>query len=190
MVMIAIAVMLVAAVAIVALPYFEPVRKLSGLLGKPADPAVEHLIAQREATYAAIKDLEFDRAMEKLSDADYKTMRSKYEAKAVSILQELDGLAARKASRIRSRVSTSDDPIEQKVKELRQGATFAASVNRGAGVCPQCGAPRSSGDAFCPKCGASFRGARCANCGTTIATGDKFCARCGAPVGSPASKAG
>jgi len=40
----------------------------------------------------AIKDLENDHAMGKLSDADYRTLRAKYETKAVAILQELDSL--------------------------------------------------------------------------------------------------
>jgi cytochrome c-type biogenesis protein CcmH/NrfG len=51
---------------------------------------VQELRAEKDTLLGAIKDLEFDLASGKLSNADYSTMRSKYEAQAIDILQELD----------------------------------------------------------------------------------------------------
>ncbi len=163
---IAIALMIVTSVAIVAWPFYSPVAESASAAGS-SNPMVENLVSQRDATYAAIKELEFDRAMGKLSDADYRGMRAKYETKAVAILQELDGL--KKAPLQRARSVESSDSIEQEVQRLRRTAQ-----------CPKCSTPHSASDAFCAKCGTPLRGIRCPKCGTRAATGDRFCARCGA----------
>ncbi len=163
---IAIALMIVISVAVVAWPFFSPATEVVGGPGI-SNPMVENLVSQRDATYAAIKELEFDRAMGKLSDADYRSMRAKYETKAVAILQELDGM--KKTQPPRALPVESADSIEQEVQRLRRGA-----------LCPKCGTPHSAGDAFCAKCGTTLRGIRCPKCGTRAATGDRFCARCGA----------
>jgi hypothetical protein len=163
---IAIALMIVAAVAIVAWPYFNPAADVDRL-PNGSDPALEHLVTQRDATYAAIKDLEFDHTMGKLSDGDYKGLRAKYEIKAVAILQELDGM--KRAQPRSARSAESADSIEQQVQRLRRGAK-----------CPQCGAPHAANDVFCAKCGTALRGIRCPKCGTRAAIGDMFCAGCGA----------
>lgn len=173
MVTIAIAVMIVAAMGIVAWPYLNDGRGLDPAFAKTADPALENLVIQRDATYAAIKDLEFDHAMGKLSDADYGSMRAKYETKAVGILQELDQF---KATQKRApQPGESDAEIERQVKVLRRGT---AAPTR----CPKCGTPYGPDDAFCAKCGESLRGVRCRTCGTRGAPDDRFCARCGAPI--------
>ncbi len=157
--------MIVAAVAIVAWPYFNLAAD-PGSLPDGSNPVLEHLVTQRDATYAAIKDLEFDHTMGKLSDADYKGMRAKYETKAVAILQELDGL--KKAQPRRAQSAESADSIEQEVQRLRRGAK-----------CPHCGTPHAENDVFCAKCGTTLRGIRCPKCGTRAAIGDMFCAQCG-----------
>lgn len=51
---------------------------------------VQELRAEKDALLGAIKDLEFDLASGKLSNEDYSAMRSKYEARAIAVLQELD----------------------------------------------------------------------------------------------------
>jgi cytochrome c-type biogenesis protein CcmH/NrfG len=53
--------------------------------------AVAHeLRAEKDTLLGAIKDLEFDLASGKLSNEDYGALRSKYEARAMVVLQELD----------------------------------------------------------------------------------------------------
>ncbi len=165
MVTIAIALMIVAAVAVVAYPYFAPQDpELSFTSG--GDPVTEQLVVQRDSTYAAIKDLEFDHAMGKLSNADYQMMRAKYEAKAVAILQELDNQTAARHPR-----AAGDETIEREVQQLRKSTR-----------CPQCKAQVAPSDVFCAKCGTSLRGPRCPACGTRTSVGDRFCARCGSAI--------
>ena len=175
MVTIAIAIMIVAVVAIVGWPYFSPSRETESMLAGKADLALENLTVQRDAAYSAIKDLEFDHTIGKLSDTDYKTMRAKYETKAVAVLQELDALSTTRTKR--TNLAGTDEGIEREVQQLRQRSMSGASLK-----CSKCGAAHAAEDAFCAKCGASLRGARCPTCGTRAALGDKFCARCGARI--------
>jgi len=51
---------------------------------------VQELRAEKDTILGAIKDLEFDLASGKLSNEDYSAMRSKYEARAIDIIQDLD----------------------------------------------------------------------------------------------------
>lgn len=148
MVMLATAIMIVAAFGIVAYPYFKTSRELDVSFASSTDPVVETLVVQRDATYAAIKDLEFDHAMSKLSDADYRSLRAKYEAKAVAILQELDSMAA--ARRRNPRMTLTDESIELQVHQLRGGASRAV-------VCGKCGVRAAPSDRFCAKCGAPIK---------------------------------
>jgi hypothetical protein len=171
MITIVIALMIVGAVAIVAYPLFKQSNQLDVTFAGTSDPVLEGLVSQRDAMYSAIKDLENDHAMGKLSDADYKSLRAKYEAKAVAILQELDNVVGSKPS---ARVARDDDAVEREIVRLRR--TAAAN---GLTKCPKCGTPCAAGDVFCAKCGASLRGVRCPSCGTRAAVGDKFCAKCG-----------
>jgi cytochrome c-type biogenesis protein CcmH/NrfG len=51
---------------------------------------VQELRAEKDTLLGAIKDLEFDLASGKLSNDDYNALRSRYEARAMDVLQELD----------------------------------------------------------------------------------------------------
>ncbi len=175
MVIVAIALMIVVAVAIVAWPFFNPAEESEPMVATSADSVVEGLVAQRDAAYAAIKDLEFDHEMGKLSDTDYRSMRAKMESKAVALLQELDGHQLSVEQRAIG--ANGDDSIEREIQRLRRTPRTAGGL-----TCPKCGTAHAAGDAFCAKCGASLRGARCPNCGTRASVGDKFCARCGERV--------
>ena len=151
-----IAILAVAAIGLAVRPLFQledaPVRAAAAI-----DPNVENLLSAREATYAAIKDLETDHAMGKLSDADYNNLRAKYEGKALMILQQLD--AVQVASRVRL--------------EHRAAAP--------SGACAQCGTPIGAGAKFCRVCGTSLASV-CLSCGAPIAADARFCRQCGTPV--------
>ncbi|MEW5721387.1 MAG: zinc-ribbon domain-containing protein [Chloroflexota bacterium] len=174
MTIILIAFMIVGAVAIVAYPLFKPSSELDAAFVGANDPVLEGLVSQRDAMYSAIKDLENDHATGKLSDADYRSLRTKYEAKAVAILQELDHAVGSKPGALRVR---DDDAVEREIARLRRGA-----ATNGVLKCPKCGTPHVAEDVFCAKCGASLRGTRCPACGKRAAVGDKFCGKCGKPL--------
>jgi hypothetical protein len=171
MVTILIALIIVAAVACVAYPLFQKSNERAAAFAGATDPVLEGLVSQRDAMYSAIKDLESDHAMDKLSDADYKSLRAKYESKAVAILQELDNAVGAKPS---ARSARDDDAVEREIARLRRGA-----ATNGALKCSKCGTAHAADDVFCAKCGASLRGVRCSSCGKRAAVGDKFCSKCG-----------
>lgn len=121
----------------------------------PMDSTLENLLSAREAAYSAIKDLESDHAMGKLSAADYLSLRGKYEGKALAILQQLD---AAQASLQADRREAAPD-----------------------GACPHCGAASVPGAKFCRACGGPLASV-CASCGAPTTADAKFCRRCGSPV--------
>jgi len=173
MITIVIALIIIATIAIVAYPLFSQAQPTLIRAAGASDNVLEELVHQRNAAYSAIKDLENEHALGKLSDADYRSLRVKYEAKAAAILQELDNVMGAKPS---ARAVRDDDAIEREIARLRH-----AKAN-GALKCPQCGTPHTAEEVFCAKCGAALRGTRCPACGTRATAGDKFCAKCGKPL--------
>ncbi|MBI5652510.1 MAG: zinc ribbon domain-containing protein [Chloroflexi bacterium] len=145
MVTIVIALVIIASVAAVAYPFFVPSRADDIAFAFAGDPGWENLVVQRDAAYSAIKDLELDHTMGKLSDADYKSLRAKYESKAVAILQELDSYRASKGAR-----ANGDDSIERQVQQMRGDAAKRAR-------CPKCGTRAQPRDRFCAKCGTAIK---------------------------------
>jgi len=129
--------------------------------------ALDALIAQRDATYDALRDLDFDFQLGKLSKVDYDTWRDKYKARAAYILQQIDALAGTPPD---SNGKDADAQIEAQVAQLRRAkreigaraspktieneiARVRALRKAGGGLCSKCGTPYHAGDKFCAKCG-------------------------------------
>ena len=85
-------------------------------------------------TLRALKELEFDRAMGKVSDADYAEMRDRLRARAVRLMTQLDGATMYRAQ------------IERDALEVN-GPSEAASG------CSSCGTPNDTDARFCKQCG-------------------------------------
>lgn len=176
MTMTMIAALLVAALAIAFVAY--PLLRRSTAAGSytTRDDELDQLLAAREGAYRAIRDLDFDYQTGKLAEEDYRQLRAKYAARAVSVMQALDqrdeegeGLAL-------------DTVLEQEILEARRKiARPAAQTTHQADVltCPECGRERAPEDRFCAGCGASLA-QLCPDCGAPFDEGDRFCARCGA----------
>ena len=96
-------------------------------VGAPGDPQTGHR-AEREAIYAALRDLEHDRETEKLAADDYAEMRRELRARAAALLRDEDSLAA---------APSGDTP---------------APVHR----CAGCGTQPRPGDRFCAHCGTAL----------------------------------
>ena len=90
----------------------------------------EDLETRKAEIYAAIKDIEFDYQMGKLSEEDYLELRNQYKAEAVNILKQLDAIGAG-SSRAR--------------RTKRPGSAEA--------FCPNCGTAVRKADRFCTECG-------------------------------------
>src|SRR5438128_1185518 len=57
---------------------------------RETDPMFTHWEKQKTEAYAAIKEADFDLQMGKLTQEDYKSLREKYEARALEALAQLD----------------------------------------------------------------------------------------------------
>ncbi|MGH7516654.1 MAG: hypothetical protein ACREOC_04170 [Gemmatimonadales bacterium] len=89
----------------------------------------------RGTALAALKEIEFDRATDKLADADYAELKARYTAEAV---------AAMRAEDAQRRIDDVEAMIVARARALQHGEPVA---------CAACG-PRPEADAvFCSNCG-------------------------------------
>jgi hypothetical protein len=92
-------------------------------------------------TLRAIKDLEFDRAMGKLSEEDFREMGGRLRSRAARLLKQLDAGASYRDQIERDlakRLGQSGDKAA--VQEARSCAACATSNDRDAKFCKNCGA--------------------------------------------------
>ena len=106
----------------------------------------QDLEREKALTLRSIKELEFDRAMGKLSDQDFEEMSGRLRARAVGIMKQLDA------------GSTAYRALIEKELAARVGKPPVA-VTATAGFCTECGT-KNDGDAkFCKSCGAKLKAA-------------------------------
>lgn len=86
---------------------------------------LSELESRREALYGAIKELEFDYRMGKLSEADYEELDASYKLEAISLLKEIDALKGLAGS------VSLEDAIEEEVRRSRSaGAEKMDDIER------------------------------------------------------------
>ena len=106
------------------------------------------LAEQRDLAYASIRELDFDHAVSKVNDEDYRQQRATLEESAVAILRQLDQLDGSDPADAEQRV-TAD------VAALWGGGPERVDPAEALGdSCPSCGGSRASDHRFCPHCGA------------------------------------
>jgi hypothetical protein len=94
--------------------------------GLAPEPAEDPALHEREAVYAALRDLEHDHETAKVSDEDYAAMRSELRARAAASLR-----------------------AERRASPPAASPAAAADASR----CPHCGSDARTGDRFCGQCG-------------------------------------
>src|SRR3989304_353015 len=65
-------------------------RRVSGDAAREPARPWDDLVSQRDTTYQALKELEFEYNLGNLSDADYADLRERYRTQAAGLLQKLD----------------------------------------------------------------------------------------------------
>lgn len=113
-----------------------------------------------DVAVTALREIEFDRATGKLSDADYAQLKEQYTRQA---------LASMRRASTGDTLPPAEDELEAVIRAYRAGRPS----------CEQCG-PRPEADAiFCSTCGRYLPG-RCEQCGRRVdEIGARFCAACG-----------
>ena len=161
-----------AAVWFVLQPIFRPAVEGRGMAEAGAaddgdDPDDD--LSPRAVALRALREIEFDRATGKLSDADYDGLHRKYTAEALAAL--------------RAETRDAGGGMRDASTVARSGAPHLPSrISHPA--CPTHG-PRPETDAvFCSECGRRLAAAPgyCARCGSTLEVEARYCHACGARV--------
>ena len=133
--------------------------------GEGEDP--EDDLSPRAVALRALKEIEFDRATGKLSDADYDALKRRYTTEALAALRsEQAGSGMRDAG----------------------GGTAALAPHPASRIplpaCPTHGPRPESHAQFCSECGRRLGSAPayCARCGTSLEREARYCHSCGARV--------
>ncbi len=151
--------MLAVSALFVAKPFQKVRGKKSAIPVRRVDPA-----EQRLATLTALRDLDFDFQVGKVSEDDYTGLRARLVAEAARYLQ-----------------NDKDDEIETLI-QARKASKAKASA------CATCGETLDAGIQFCPHCGTAA-GTSCPSCGKNVKAGDLFCSSCGTPVAAQSATA-
>jgi len=176
---IAIIAIIVAAVAIyISLPFFRRTvdkeldnsEMLNNISEDPAVQKLKTLENQKDTLYSAIKDIEFDFSLGKLSAEDFQELNTKYKIEAAGVLKEIDSLSANNEKEF---LDSKDSKIEQEIlsyrksrgpnvsleNELEREIAAFRTANKTAGrfVCSGCGAQYGAEDVFCSKCGVKLQ---------------------------------
>jgi hypothetical protein len=143
----------VGALAFVLYPIFFGVTKQAPIVVTPR-------LNEGESAVAALREIEFDRATGKLSEADYAELKARYTKEAIAAMRKAKAGAP------------SEDEIEAAVLAYR-------ATHQSQGVCPVHG-PRPEPDAaYCSECGRYLHD-RCAGCGAPVVEHDaRYCVNCG-----------
>lgn len=100
----------------------------------------EALVADKQLVLRAIKELEFDHKMRKISDADFQRLAAPLRAKAIALMQDLD----RASGTYRAKI---DADLAARLGPATSGAPK---------FCPNCGTAWQSGAKFCTECGRAW----------------------------------
>jgi hypothetical protein len=115
---------------------------------------------QKRAVLRAIKDIEFEHAVGKLSDADYQELLARYRAEAKRLLRVLDERSApdrERAQRLAQEKLAAEGLAEPPSEERSQGLAKTKKKKKKKKAtgksCNECGANNDVDAAFCKACG-------------------------------------
>lgn len=181
-------VMALAVVAYVSYPL------LRGKVGEDEDEAempeeLADLYHRKEATYAALKELEFDYRTGKLSESDFKHLEERYRADGIELLEAIETAEGEEAEGGTSGAKRKGAGVPG------QGPAHIPAAPS-PGLCGSCGTVNDEGAKFCATCGERLKAGEapgkgrdqgvpvCSACGEEVKAGAKFCGSCGAEVDS------
>lgn len=141
---------LAAALGVLAYPLYRTRQQTAALNVSTLD----NLLTRRDGIYATLRDLELDRQLGKLDEADYNALRDKYMMQASDVLQQLDTLQG-KGTAAEANAALEQQVSARRKTKARKNARTATQAP--AGFCRNCGQPYETGDKFCSKCGRALQ---------------------------------
>jgi hypothetical protein len=140
------------------------VRTLSGDAPLPADLellAAQHrdvdaLAEQKRRVLRALKDLEGERALGKIDEADYEALAMQYREEAKALMRQMDDDVAPALAEA-ERVAREYLAKQGLGPSATSDATADAANARERVTCPACAASNEIDAAFCKKCGATMK---------------------------------
>jgi len=155
------------AIATVALAAAAVARTLSPLVSPEIGEQTEMVGGRTRAAFErekmlvlrSIKEAEFDRAMGKISDADFHEVAIRLRSRAAGLIRQLEGDASGYRALIERELATRVGPAQ--ARAVPAPAPPSAAIAQAAappGQCPRC-QTANDGDAwFCKSCGARLEG--------------------------------
>ena len=168
MIYIVVLTLMLAAIAVVAWPLLNPAKTPVAADGE-LSPELEELAGQRDASYRAIKELEFEHQLGNLSQQDYQALRERYRTEAAGVLRQL--ARARRPEKETAAVSAGSQA------QPRPKAASPPAPATGL-TCHNCGSSTPGDDRFCWHCGAALE-RLCPACHAPRPSNDVFCGACG-----------
>jgi NADH pyrophosphatase NudC (nudix superfamily) len=161
---------LAAAMIVAGVALFVAAPLAGGLLPsrrkRPDKDEIDGLRLEHERGLAvqALRDLEFDREMGKLSDADYEALRATLENRALVAMQSIEQLKDKIAAVPAPRPALHVEPPPRRPDSQRaaQFPSFgvtrpSAAASRGVRFCSQCGTRTIADARYCSECGLGLR---------------------------------
>jgi hypothetical protein len=160
---------------------------LDEAIGLAAPSAEEE---RKRSVVRALKDLDYERSVGKISEEDYAELAARYRAEAKALLRSLDtGLAPLKQiaeKKLVARLKAAGIPVEPRSAAAAVSASDADDESAEAGSAPpsdEAGSVNDDGTSkseTAPGDAPAEAAGPCAKCGTTNDVDASFCKRCGA----------
>ena len=132
-------------------PLLQEHERQNGFRPKPED-ILEELKNQKDSAYAAIRELEFDLRMGKLTDEDFQILKQQYTREAVGYMIEMDKLTPPPETFPNSMDEVPEQEIEPGVAVIRN----LESTERKYIYCTSCGEKAPVETRFCAACGSNL----------------------------------
>jgi zinc-ribbon domain len=105
------------------------------------------LLERKNELLGALKEIEFEYQLGKLSEEDYNNLKNDYEMNALSVLKELDH---------KDNGNSEMEDIESEIREFRSKMKPGLGQENNLNYCSNCGAKLSNEFKFCSNCGKSL----------------------------------
>jgi len=118
---------------------------------KPED-VLETLRAKKDSDYAAIRELEFDLSMGKLTEEDFKMLKLQYLQEAAGYMKEIDEMESQRETVSQPAVAIIEDETGKDVDPSSLPESPAVKYI----YCTSCGRRAAVEDRFCVDCGSNL----------------------------------